>query len=82
MPSWLTEAHLDAIPTLQARESILLANVVAVGTGSLKKSESQRITRQWERLARGKRQRARKDIPFQEVARMHGIGVIEEGKSG
>lgn len=79
----MVQDHLDAIHVLQARESILMANAVAVGTGTGKKEERRRLTGQWKRYARGRvhKPKAKQGVPWREVARMHGIGVVEEAKA-
>ncbi len=60
-----------------------MANAVAVGTSSLKKEEQRRLTGQWKRHAQGRvrRPKEKQGVPWREVARMHGIGVVEEEKA-
>lgn len=47
---WLS-AHVEAIPGLQAEENMRGAEIVAVGSGSLKQDASRRITAGWRRDA-------------------------------
>lgn len=67
----------EELPGLQAREAMQTATAVAVGSGSLKKGEAQRVVREWRRLAgRGKRSTA-KATPSM-LAGM-GIKVVRQG---
>jgi len=40
------------LPRLKAEEAIFLSNIVAVGNGTLKEGEGQRILREWQDQAR------------------------------
>jgi hypothetical protein len=62
---WMLQAHADAIPRLQAQESLRLAAAVAVGSGVLKRDDARAMVREWERQADGgrKRQPALKATP-------------------
>lgn len=47
---WL-RAHVEAIPELQARESILETTRIALAMGRMKKADSQKVTSEWMRQA-------------------------------
>ena len=70
---------MEAIPKLQAQESLTMAAAVAVGSGSLKKGKAKEIVSKWERAA-GRNRGVVKGMKTTEVAAMHGIGVVAEGK--
>jgi hypothetical protein len=54
---WLTvpvafvRAYAGAIPKIQAEEALLQANVVALGSGRMKKTDADRTIRDWRRIA-------------------------------
>ena len=49
LPTPLVQAYLTMIPRLQAEEALAQVTIVAVGSGSLGKSENRRIVRAWRR---------------------------------
>ena len=51
MPTCLVLALLTMQPCLEAEESILNTNRIAMGTGSLKDEDAGRLARQWSRAA-------------------------------
>lgn len=61
------------LPVLQAEESMRLTTAIAVGTGSLKKEESQRIMREWQRHSGGQG-RGRRQITMEQ--RMHMVEAM------
>ena len=77
IPAWLIESYLEAIPRLEARESIRAANVVAMGTGNLKKPDSQRIATQWKREANKGQGPGRSSLSPERAAKI-GLGFIYE----
>jgi hypothetical protein len=54
---------LRAIPRLRAQESLVVAQRIAVGTGSMKKGAAGPILRQWKRDATGGQPRTRERKP-------------------
>lgn len=53
-------------------------NAMAVGSGSLKKQDAQRIIREWNRQVNVGQRRARKGPGLRAVAAMHGIPVYDD----
>lgn len=50
-PLALLRASMHMLPRLEAEESILAANRVAMGSGAMKPEDAQRVARGWERQA-------------------------------
>ena len=56
MPTCLVLAMQKMIPRLEAEESVLAANRIAVGGGKLKKETAEAIVREWsEHLPKGRK---------------------------
>ena len=54
------------MPVLQAEEAMQWATILAVGTGSLKKGEATRITREWRRRTHRPGSRPQRTPPTRE----------------
>jgi hypothetical protein len=55
-PRAIVRAHLRMLPRIEAGESLLTAERVAVGTGSMKGDAGRDLARHWADTARGERQ--------------------------
>lgn len=66
---------MEAIPRLEAQEDIRLANSVALGSGTLKKGDARKLSRQLNRQASGGQ--VNRGLGMRAVAAMHGIPVID-----
>jgi len=51
MPSPLLNAYAEQLPRIMAEESLLAAQVVAVGAGTLRRGDRSRTIHAWERQA-------------------------------
>lgn len=76
MPLWLVEAYAEAIPAIEAREALHHVTIVALGAGTGKKEETQRITAAWRRAANAGRPGKRRGLL--ELVSGHGFGVVQE----
>lgn len=66
----------NAIPRLQAEESLMRASEIAVGTGSLKKGEARRIVDAWQKTAGSARRSAIKPKSAAEMQmRLASLGI-------
>lgn len=54
-PVAVVRAHVRMMPRLEAEESLLVAQRVALGSGSYKKDDARRLTHRWTNQARGPR---------------------------
>lgn len=69
--------YADMLPQLQAEESLLAADRIAVGTGSLKREVAREIASGWERAARANAPAPReKRRASPETLQAMGIGYI------
>jgi hypothetical protein len=75
MPTPILNAYAAQLPRLSAEESLLAATRVAVGSGSLKKGEGQRIQHQWSKAAEQGAPVVRSTGPAQYAAHMAGLGI-------
>ncbi len=75
MPPGLLNAFIDQIAPLRAEESLLTAERVAVGTGSLRKGVGRRITAGWERQTDRQRPKMRARSREQYQALLAGVGI-------
>lgn len=83
MPTPILNAYAEQLPRLSAEESLMAANRVAVGSGSLKKGVGQRIAQGWQRAAGRSAPALRPKGPAEYAAHMAalGIGVKKERKA-
>jgi hypothetical protein len=75
MPIPLLNAYADHMPRLSAEESLLAAERVAVGSGSLRKGVGRRIADGWRRRAQTQRMILRPTSRAQWEAQAAGVGV-------
>jgi hypothetical protein len=73
---WMVHAHADAIPRLQAQESLRLAAAMAVGSGAMKRADAQRLVRDWRREAEPPGQRKQRRGNFIQQLQAIGIPII------
>lgn len=83
MPTSVLNAYAEQLPRLSAEESLLAAQRVAVGSGSLKKGEGRRVAAGWERTAGQARPVLRPKGRAEYEAHMAaaGIAVKRQGKA-
>jgi len=83
MPTPVLNAYAEQLPRLSAEESLLAANRIAVGSGTLKKGEGRRIASSWQRLVGEQRVTVRSTGPAEYAAHMAalGIGVKKERRA-
>ena len=64
-------------PQLQATENLRVAQIIGVGTGSLKKGESRKVLNQWNRQAGGISSRMKSGKPGSQGLKdtMAGVGI-------
>lgn len=74
----LLQAFVQMMPALQAREAMAEANVIAYGSGRVKKEDGSRMWRSWERLARRNEQRPPRQAPEQMAAMFESMGIQVE----
>jgi hypothetical protein len=77
MPIMWLRAHAEAIEGLQAEEAFRIAEIVAVGSGTLQEREQNRVTHSWRIAMRGKNFKPKNAI---DVFRSMGIPVTIVGK--
>lgn len=75
MPTLLLNAYAANLPRLAAEESLIAAQRVAVGTGSLKKGEGRRIAEDWQRLTAHRRPVVRPKDEAMYRAQIAGMGI-------
>jgi hypothetical protein len=75
MPTPILNAYAEQLPRLSAEESLLFANRIAVGTGSLNKGEGRRIASGWQRIAGEHRAVVRSKGPGEYAAHMAALGI-------
>jgi hypothetical protein len=75
MPTPLLNAYAEQLPRLSAEESLLAANRIAVGTGSLRKGEGRRIAAGWQRAMGQRVPSVRPKGPGEYAAHMAGLGI-------
>jgi hypothetical protein len=80
VPLVLLNAFAVAMPRLQAQESLLMTEVVAMGMGNLEKSDARRLQERWRELALGAS--ARPGPPSAEFLASKGIGFKREYAKG
>jgi len=75
MPLVLLRAFAQEMPRLQARESISMANIVALGMGNMDKDDARRLQDDW-RAVTGPTAAAA--APSPDFLASHGIGFSRE----
>jgi hypothetical protein len=75
MPTPFLNAYAEQLPRLTAEESLMAANRVAVGSGSLKKGVGQRIAQGWQRSAGQGAPAIRPKGPAEYAAHMASLGI-------
>lgn len=75
MPTPLLNAYAAGLPRLAAEESLMAAQRIAVGTGSLKKGEGRRIAEGWQRMADHHRPLVKPADEAMYRAQMAGLGI-------
>lgn len=75
MPTAMLTAYAEQLPRISAEESLLFAERVAVGTGSLKKGEGRRVASRWTKLADQRRPVFRPSTPEVYRAQMSSLGI-------
>lgn len=75
MPTPILNAYAEQLPRLSAEESLLSANRIAVGTGSLKKGEGRRVVAGWSRQVDDRRSVVRPKGPSEYAAHMAAMGI-------
>lgn len=75
MPTPLLNSYAEMAPRLAAEESLLTAERIAVGTGSLRKGVGRRIAHGWERQADQRRIAIRPKGPGEYAATMASVGI-------
>lgn len=77
MPVPLLSAYIDNLPRLTAEESLVAAERIAVGTGSLRKGQGKQIAGQWQRATGQTRQvlKPSSKEAYRAQMAMAGIGV-------
>ncbi len=77
LPAWLLSEYLEAVPQMEAQETLQMATAVTLGSGTMKQGQSQAIMNSLKRQARGR-------VParglIETLASMPGIGFVVEGK--
>ena len=74
MPLPLVQAYSTMLPQLQAEESLRFTMAIAVGNGTLKKGESRRILRAWDREAGRGQQTTRVTTAKEITAKLESVG--------
>jgi len=82
MPYGVASVLLEMIPKLQARENLNAATVAAVYSGNIKKEDTRRIMRSWERSTGYKRKATRPKTREEFIAglKARGIAYVEVKK--
>lgn len=75
MPTLLLNAYATRLPRLSAEESLMAAQRIAVGTGSLQKGDGRRIAEGWQRMAAQHRPVVRPTDEAMYAAQMAGLGI-------
>jgi hypothetical protein len=75
MPTPFLNAYAEQLPRLTAEESLMAANRVAVGSGSLKKGVGQRIAQRWLHSAGQMAPAVRPKGPAEYAAHMASLGI-------
>lgn len=75
MPPALLNAYIAALPRLTAEESLLAAERVAVGTGSLRRGQARRVAQAWQRATDQQTPRVRARGAAEYAAQMAGMGI-------
>jgi hypothetical protein len=74
------KCNLEALPKLQAEDALYLSTIVAVGNGTLKKGEGDKILREWRATAR-KNSVHERPSKQQLAIIMAGMGIKWPGKN-